>query len=676
MKEWIVFILLGLGPGALFAGIALGIVVAYRGSGVINLAMGAMALIGAYCFYSLKTAGYFFIPLPFVEESLDFGGPWSTVPALLGALLVCALTGAAFDFFVLRKLRGSAPLAKLLASLGLLIIIQSVAVLRFGTEGQLAPSALPASASKTVSIFGASVPADRFVLTGIVILAGVLLAVAYRYTRFGLATRAASENETKAVMAGLQPNNLSMANTVIAAVIAGALGVLVAPQTQLDPTTITVAVVPALAAALFARFTSFAIAVAAGLSLGIIESLVTYASSQSWFPKAEGVAIPGVTSLIFFLIIIAVMFWRGSRLPQRGVLVEQRLPVAPPARRIGLPGLLIFAACVVAFLVFPFDFRQSLINTLIGVVGCLSLVVIIGFVGQVSLVQLALAGASAFTVSKVGVHLGIGFPIAALLGALVATVLGTLTALSALRVRGVNLAIVTLAAAVAMEAFVFANPIWGGGASGSPVGSPNLLGIDLGPAASFPINGGQLPSPVFGIFCAAVAVGAGMFVASLRRTDLGQRMLAVRSNESASAAAGINVRNVKLQAFAISSFIAGITGALLAYNFSSVTASRFGLFTALSFVAFAYLGGITTALGATIGGFMVVEGFVGHATNKWLGIPVEYQLLLGGFVLILTIINDPAGIAGTLSAVVRAKSERFKPRVKAGRARLERSEPT
>jgi branched-chain amino acid transport system permease protein len=300
-------------------------------------------------------------------------------------------------------------------------------------------------------------------------------------------------------------------------------------------------------------------------------------------------------------------------------------------------------------LVFPYDFRQALINSLIGMVVCLSLVVTIGFVGQVSIAQIALAGVSGFTVSHLAVHAGIGFPFGPLLGALVATLAGLVVAISALRVRGVSLAIVTLAGAVAMEQFVFANPTIGGGESGAPVPSPHLLGIDLGANAGFPVNASTPPSPVFGFVCVVVAVGLGMLVANLRRSDVGQRMLAVRSNERAAAAAGIDVRGVKLLGFGISSFIAGIAGALYAYDFSSVTASRFGIVTALAFVAFAYLGGITTVSGAIAGGLLVTEGLVIHAVNDWFGIPVDYQLLVAGLALILTIIFNPVGIAGALA---------------------------
>jgi branched-chain amino acid transport system permease protein len=180
-----------------------------------------------------------------------------------------------------------------------------------------------------------------------------------------------------------------------------------------------------------------------------------------------------------------------------------------------------------------------------------------------------------------------------------------------------------------------------------------LLGLDLSPKASFPINGGTLPSPVFGFVCVAVVVLLGMMVAAIRRSSLGQRMLAVRSNERAAAATGIDVRAIKLVAFAISSFIAGIAGALYAYNFGSVTAGRFGVVAALSFVAFAYLGGITTVSGAVFGGLLVTEGLVIHAVNVWFGVPTDYQLLIAGLALILTIMFNPLGIAGAFNSALR-----------------------
>jgi branched-chain amino acid transport system permease protein len=656
VSQFLLFVLLGLGPGALIAGIALGVVLSFRGAGVINLAAGAVAMLGAYVFYGLRTGGYLFLPpIPFAPHTVSLGGPWATLPAMLLALAVCVLTGALFDVLVLRRLRGAAPLAKLLASLGLLITIQAIAVLRFGTSGQAAPAVLANGPQDVVHVGAATVPSDRFVLAGIVAVAALALWALYRFTRFGLATRAAAEDETKAMLAGLPPGELSLINTTLASLLAGALGVLVAPMTQLDPTTIPLAVVPALGAALLARFTSFGIAASAGIAMGVIDSLVTYCASKPWFPTSAGIAIPGVTELIYFLVIVGAMYLRGGRLPERGLLTEARLPAAPSAPRILTPALVLSALAVLALLVFPFDFRQALTNSLIGVVVCLSLVVTTGFVGQVSIVQVALAGISGFIVSKLAVHAGVGFPVGALLGAAAATVVGLLTAISALRVRGVNLAVVTLAAAVAIEEFVFANPTIGGGESGAPVPSPHLFGIDLGPSAAFPINADSPPSPVFGMVCVVVVAVLAALVASLRRSDLGQRMLAVRSNERAAAGAGIDVRAVKLAAFGIAAFIAGIAGALYAYNFGSVTAGRFGIVTALGFVAFAYLGGITTVAGALVGGMLVTEGLAIHAVNRWFGVPVDYQVFIAGLALIVTIVVNPMGIAGAASADFRRR---------------------
>jgi ABC-type branched-subunit amino acid transport system ATPase component len=132
----------------------------------------------------------------------------------------------------------------------------------------------------------------------------------------------------------------------------------------------------------------------------------------------------------------------------------------------------------------------------------------------------------------------------------------------------------------------------------------------------------------------------------LRRGSLGQRMLAVRSNERAAAAAAIDPRAVKFVAFGISSVIAGLAGALYAYNFSSVSADRFDPFTALSLVAFAYAGGITLISGAVFAGLISTQALFPYALDKWLGINGNWFLLFGGAILIVTLIQNPEGVAG------------------------------
>src|SRR5919106_1451759 len=547
MDQVLLFALLGLGSGALIAGIALAVVLTYRGSGIINIGTGGVAMLAGYSFWSLKTG--------------EYGTEFGTAPALLITLVVTLVIGALIELVAFRPLRNAAPLAKLVSSLGVLLVAQASMLLAFGTSQKPQPSVFP---SDTVEVFGSVVPVDRFILAGIVIAVAVVLAALYRWTRFGLATRAASENELSALLGGLSTNELSMVNTLLASLVAGAVGVLAASVTQLDAISLPLQVVPALAAALLARLTSFGIACAAGLGIGLI-------------------------------------------------------------------------------------------NSMIGTVIALSLVVITGFVGQISVVQLSLAGVAGFTVSHLAVDAGIGFPLAPRAGAAAAFLRGEVTAVSALRVRGVSLAVVTLGAAVAISQFGFINQTWGGGAAGSPVPEPHLFGLDIGPQSAFRGLDGSLPSPVFGWLVLAVTVGGCLLVASVRRGNLGQRMLAVRSNERAAAAAAVDVRNVKLIAFGISSFIAGIAGSLYGYNFGSVSAGRFSAITALGLIAFAYAGGITLVSGAVFAGMISTRGLVPHALDSWFGISGNWFLLVGGLLLIFTLIQHPEGVAGAFVAQLRQR---------------------
>jgi branched-chain amino acid transport system permease protein len=651
VETFLLFVLLGLGAGALVAGIALGVVVSYRGSGVINLSTGAIAMLGGYAYWALTTGEIATLPMA------------AALPLAWAFVLAC---GALFEFTVYRPLRNSSPLAKLVASLGVLLIAQSCMLLAFGITPQPEPTILPTT---LIHMLGSGITVDRFILTGLVIAATAIVSAIYKWTRFGLATRAAAENEAGAVLGGLSPGMISLANSLIAAFLAGGLGILAASITQLDPETLPLQIIPALAAALIANFTSFGLASAAAIGIGIIDSLLQLASVQSWFPQSGGVPLPGVTDLVSFLIIIGVLFWRGARLPGRGEVLERRLPEAPRLQHLWRSALIFGGAAAILLVVFPYDFRNALINTLIGILMGLSLVVITGFVGQISVVQLSLAGAAGFTVSHMFTNLGITFPLAALAGIAVAVVIGVVTAVSAVRVRGVSLAVVTLAGAVAIENFGFQNTTWGGGSTGSPVPDPKIFGLDLGTNAPFRGFDGNIPSPVFGWLVLACCVLLCVAVGYLRRGRLGQQMLAVRSNERAAAAAAINARLVKLYAFIIAAFIAGVAGVLYSYNFGSVSSDRFDAFTALSLIAFAYAGGITLISGAVFAGLISVQALIPYALDKWFGLNGNWFLLFGGVVLIFTLLQNPSGVAGDLYRRLHKRPQPAAPDVRSATER-------
>jgi len=642
VQNILLFAVLGLGEGALIAALAISVVVFYRGSGTVNLSMGAIAMVASYLYYSVDSGSFGFHP------------PWWV--ALILVLIFIAILGTVIELALFWPLRTSSALAKLAASLGLLLLAQAVIALAYGNSSLSPTSILPSS---TVHLFGSTIPVDRLVLTGIVIVLGAVLWAVYRFSQFGLATRAAAESEPHAMYAGLSPRRLSLVNAVLASVIAGAFGILVAPLITLNTTTLPLEIVPALGAALFAGFSSLGVATFAGLLMGAGASLLNYWSSQSWFPQSQGNPLNGLPELLFFVLVAIAMAWRGSKVPARGEVTEKRMPLAPRPENLLRWSVIALVAGVVLLIVFPYEFRQALVNSMLGAMLCLSLVVVVGFVGQISVVQVALAGVTGFAMSHLMINIGGfwgDFPIAPLIGIAAALIVGLITAVGSLRVRGVSLAVVTLAGAVAIEQFGFGNAAWGEAATGSPINPLHVFGLNLSPEASFRGIDGKVPSPVFGFVVLAVLVLLCLFVAGIRRGAIGQRMLAVRSNERAAAAAGIDVRRVKLTAFMASALIAGVAGALYAYNFGTVTSDLFGSVNALVIIAYAYFGGITMISGALFASLGATQGLIPQAFQTWFGLNGNWPLLIGAVGLLVTLVANPDGIAGTAYWKKRAKS--------------------
>ena len=152
-----------------------------------------------------------------------------------------------------------------------------------------------------------------------------------------------------------------------------------------------------------------------------------------------------------------------------------------------------------------------------------------------------------------------------------------------------------------------------------------------------------------------------LLIANVRRSALGRQMLAVRSNERAAAAAGVNVTHVKLIAFGLSALTAGVAGVMYSYNFGGVNATRFGALAALGLLAFAYVGGITMISGAIFAGLISTQGLFPYALDKWLGISGNWALLFAGLALIVTLILNPEGVAGARYLKAQRKRARSAP---------------
>lgn len=626
LEHVIAYAIIGLGSGALIAGVGLGVVLSYRGSGVINLATGAIAMLAGYAYWALRSG----------EFGVTFATGWAVTLTLLFALTL----GLAFELGVVRPLRRQAPLAKLVATLGILLSAQAAIVLAFGQTAKPQPAILP---SGNVTLFGVTIPDYDIWMAAIMLAVTLLIAAAYRWTRFGIGTRAAAENEAFASLYGLSPNLYSMANTVLMALAMALVGMLAASIAEVDPTELILLIVPGLAAAMFGRLTGFTTTYIAGMVIGMAESVLLYLSTQSWFPTVNGGPLPGVDQLLVLVVLVIATFFRAGKIPSRGDIVERRLPRAPrPVAPLRSAAIWVPIAAV-AMWALPFGYREGLITSCIFAISLLSLVVVTGYLGQLSLVQLGLAGVAGFMVSHLFTNFGIGFPWAAILGVLAAALLGVGFGFPALRVRGVQLVIVTLAATVALETFWFSNGNWGASATGAPVPAPSLFGWTFGTNASFHGLGGGEPSPLFGWFCLIVLTVVALLVANLRRSGLGQQMLAVRANERAAAAAGVNVRNVKLVGFAIAAAIAGVSGVLLSYSYGSITAASYDTLIAIALVAFVYITGITTVPGAIFGGVIYTGGLFAYALLDWFGLQGNWLNLAVGFLVVFSLVTQPEG---------------------------------
>lgn len=655
MNEFLLFLLLGLGAGAVYALLGLGLVLKFRSTGVIDFAHGAVAMFSAYVFVNLRSRGVLELPWIVLPHEIPLApGGMDVLPALVITLVYGAAFGLLLFVVVYRPLLNAAPLTRVCASVGVMLALQAIAVLNFGTTHLTQGPILP---GQPIRLAGIAFPSDRLVLAGIVVIVTVVLLVVYRATRFGITTRAAAENSTGAALIGVSTVGIAARNWVLASVLAAGSGILITPISAIDPTSYTLFVVPALGAALIGRFQGFVATAAAGLGLGVVQSELTKLQAiWPWLPQQ------GLGDGIPFLIILIAMTLTAARLGIRGGRLASRDPsLGRPTRPLLTAGIL-FVLGVVVLAALQGSLRAAFMSSLVTMCVCLSLVLLSGYVGQVSLAQMSFVGIGAFVLSHVAGLAGVPFPLTILVAGLSVVPVGILIGLPALRLRGMSLAVVTLAAAAATDALVFSNVDFTGGLAGRDVPAPSLFGIDLGVG-----EGSDYPRVVFGVVLLVIVILVGLLVARLRLSATGRMLIAIRSNERAAAYVGIHVAPLKLFAFAISAFVAGVGGALLGYQQGSVSSSTFAVFTSLSVLAITYVAGVGRIAGAVIAGLMFAsDGLFVAFLDKVLHVG-QYQMIVAGIALALTAILNPDGVAsdvagdrGLAPRVVRLRDRVFR----------------
>ncbi|MFI1486725.1 ATP-binding cassette domain-containing protein [Streptomyces sp. NPDC020747] len=624
MDDILRFALLGLGLGALYALTAHGIVLVYRGSGVLNFAHGAIGMAGAYVQWEL---------------AVNHGVPYW--PAVACGVLGSTLLGVLTHLLVIRPLRRASSLARLVGTLAVFIVLTAVAVKRYGDSVQLVPAKLP---SGLVEIAGATVSEDRIWLLGIAVAVTAALHALYKRTLFGLGTTAVAENQGVAASLGWSADLIAAANWGLGSALAGLTGILIVPVIGLSVTGLTTLLLSALAAALVGRFSSFPVTLAGGLVIGVVQSELTRFGSD----------VTGLAASVPFLVIALMLVVRGRALPLRGTFLE-RLPALGTGRVRPVPlALAVVTGLLLIGLSSPL-WADAITNTLVLSLIILSIIVVTGYAGQVSLAAYALAGTGAFIAGHAAADWGWPFELALLAGVLGTVPIGLLFALPAVRTRGVNLAIITLGLGTTLETMVFQNTDLSTtpGSDGIAVGKQTLFGIS--------ISGVDHPQRYAAVVL-VMFVAATLVVANVRRSRTGRRLIAVRANERAAAALGIDVRAAKLYAFGLSAAIAALAGVLTGFRSTSVVFADFASFESITALGLAVIGGVGFLVGPLFAATFAA-GTVGARFGD-LVLPglSEWMPLIGGIILVLTLVGNQDGIGREAGKQVAAAERRLLPK--------------
>jgi sulfate-transporting ATPase len=624
MSNAIQFAILGMASGGLYALMALGLIVVHRTSGAINFAHGAIAV----------TAGY----VLFYCESQSLPTPVSVALAIVSGLVL----GVLIQLLVMTPLRNASALTKAIATLGILVVLQASCQLKFGSQPQLVKNFLPENG---ITVFGAYVTVDYLIMLAIALVLATALWVLYRRTRFGLATTAVSDNEEALGALGWSATLVARGNWAIAGTLAALSGVLLAPTSGVSLPSMTSLLLPALAAALFGGLSSFPVATLGALLIGVIQSELTFYGQAPILRD-----YPNLPEAVPFLLIIVVLVARGKTLPTRD-FVESRLPALGSGRvrlRTLLPAVIV-AVLLIQWML-PLEWVTATTSTLIAAMIVLSLVLLIGYAGQLSLAQLSIGGLGALVTARLVASAGWPLPLAVLVGIAAAVPVGLLVGLPAVRTRGATLAVVTLGLAAALNSLVFSTVKLTGGDAGLNVGFPSLLGFEFD-ETTYPRR--------YALVVLVLFVLVGIALGNLRRSGLGRRMISVRSNERAAASLGVNVAGAKLTAFVLSSVIATLGAILIAFRYPNALFTSFDPFQSVNYVVQSVIGGVGFVPGAAAGGTLEPSG-LGNKVIHDIGLG-DWLTLVGGALLLLTVIFNPDGIVGSGREQARAIRRRLFP---------------
>jgi branched-chain amino acid transport system permease protein len=604
----------GLAFGSIAALSGIGLLITYRATGVFNLAHGGFAMFVAYLYF--QTAGVWGWPV------------WLAAPLVLG--VAGPLLGVAAYAAVFRPLhrRAAAPAELLVATLGVFVLLVGVAAVGWGLHGRRAPSLVP---THRVMIAGAGVRSDAVVNLAVVVVTLALLWWVTTRTRLGVQVRAVVADRRLAELCRVDADRVAALGWAVGAAFAGLTGVLLAPQLSLTPYGLTLVVLETFAIPVVARLSSLPIAVAGALLIGVGQSELAqvHVRSTDWASALQSVQ----SNLLAVVLLIALLLL--PKLHELGgdagvaASFASRLVRLRSVRRRAVERAAA-GALLLSPLLYPGDVLRDAQRVPALALVFVSIVVLTGYSGQVSLGHGAYAGLGALLFARLS-HSITELP-ALLAGMIAAGIVGFLTGYPAIRRRGLFLALTTFAVGVTVSRFVFQEPVF---TSGIDVRRPSLLGLSLA---------GDRVFYAFELVCLAVGL---LVVHNLRTGRLGRALVAMRDSEEGARAVGIDLRALKVFVFTVSAALAGLGGGLLAQailafspnDFDPVPSSLFWFTAVVVFGADSAAGAVAAA------GLVVAVGAVTGAAEAAF-VPVGVLALLLG--------RMPGGVAGLLRRPPRA----------------------
>jgi ABC-type branched-subunit amino acid transport system ATPase component/ABC-type branched-subunit amino acid transport system permease subunit len=588
----LVYLLLTLPLIGAYAMLAIGIVVIFRASRVLNLAHGAMAMAPTYLVYTLS---HHHVPMPFA------------VP--IGILFGAAL-GMMTERFFVRPLRRQGPTAQTVGTIAVFGVVVAVVARIYGTTPLAGPRVFPSGGIRlqdSTLLYGNI----GLFLTAIAVTMGFV--ALFRFTNLGLALRGSADNRTAAALVGINPERAAVTAWVIGGSLAALAGILLGGVTSLSPYSLAFQMLPAFVAALMGGLSSLGGALLGAVFVGALTGLVPSLGLISFFRPLTSQL--GISQLVLTVFALGVMYLRGTRYSSsdiREVAASnndsaggRRLYHLDDARSNPARRMRNYAVVIVLiawpFLHPPFSLLGDAIQAGLYVIAASSIVLLTGWVGQISLAQATFVGVGSFGCAIVIRDTGLPFPLNLLVGGLIAGAAAALLGTIALRVRGLYLAVATLIFAYMADQYLFVAPWFAGSGGVSTVDVKTI-----GKAGTYPFFD-MSDRRTFYFIVLAVAASVLFILANLRDSKSGRAFFAIRGSEMAAASLGIDVQRYKLSAFAVSGAIAGLAGNLLLIGQGTVVSDEFTINASLLYLAIAVVGGLQS-LGGVVAASVLFAG--------------------------------------------------------------------